>query len=243
MLGSVFLNAGPFQLKETNMVNIKNLSFGFDKPILKDINLKIVHHGQVIALLGPNGSGKTTLMNVVADLYQKYLGTIKDRGSVFFLPDHSYIPEDLTINECLELFESVYSTFNKDKAIQILKYLNLDKNKSISAYSKGMKEQLHLVFLLSQDADTYLLDEPLAAVDPLTRDILIDLIIRFKNEKSITIISTHLVQDMEKLFDEVVFMRECKVILYNTVEQLLNEFSHMSLDDIYKEVNRNVIVD
>ncbi|MBJ6745978.1 ABC transporter ATP-binding protein [Streptococcus sp. 121] len=225
------------------MFDIKNLSFGFDKPILKDIDLKIEYRGQVIALLGPNGCGKTTLMNVIADLYQKYSGTIKGKGSVFFLPDHSYIPEDLTINECLELFESVYVSFNKDRAIQILKYLNLDKNKSISEYSKGMKEQLHLVFLLSQDADMYLLDEPLAAVDPLTRDILIDLIIRFKNEKSIIIISTHLVQDMEKLFDEVVFMKEGKIILHSAVEYLLNEFSPLSLDDIYKEVNRNATLD
>ncbi|HEM3701544.1 ATP-binding cassette domain-containing protein [Streptococcus sp. A27] len=225
------------------MVDINKLSFGFDKPILKDIDLKIAHSGQVIALLGPNGSGKTTLMNVMAGLYQKHSGTIKDMSSVFFLPDHSYIPEDLTIKECLELFQKLYGTFNKNKAIQILKYLRLDENKSISAYSKGMKEQLHLVFLLSQDVNVYLLDEPLAAVDPLTRDILIDLIIKFKNENSVTIISTHLVLDMEKLFDEVIFMRDGKVILYNTVAQLQNEFPEMSLDDIYKEVNINVIAD
>ncbi|WP_099810318.1 ATP-binding cassette domain-containing protein [Streptococcus suis] len=225
------------------MVDINKLSFGFDKPILKDIDLKIAHSGQVIALLGPNGSGKTTLMNVMAGLYQKHSGTIKDTSSVFFLPDHSYIPEDLTIKECLELFQKLYGTFNKNKAIQILKYLRLDKNKSISAYSKGMKEQLHLVFLLSQDVNVYLLDEPLAAVDPLTRDILIDLIIKFKNENSVTIISTHLVLDMEKIFDEVIFMRDGKVILYNTVAQLQNEFPEMSLDDIYKEVNINVIAD
>ncbi|HFI0026402.1 TPA: ATP-binding cassette domain-containing protein [Streptococcus suis] len=225
------------------MVDINKLSFGFDKPILKDIDLKIAHSGQVIALLGPNGSGKTTLMNVMAGLYQKHSGTIKDMSSVFFLPDHSYIPEDLTIKECLELFQKLYGTFNKNKAIQILKYLRLDENKSISAYSKGMKEQLHLVFLLSQDVNVYLLDEPLAAVDPLTRDILIDLIIKFKNENSVTIISTHLVLDMEKLFDEVIFMRDGKVILYNTVAQLQNEFPEMSLDDIYKEVNINVVAD
>lgn len=224
------------------MVSINELSFGFKKLILKDINLNIVPHGQVIALLGPNGSGKTTLMNVMAGLYQKYSGSIEDMGSVFFLPDHFYIPENLTINECLDLFQNVYSTFNREKAIQILKYLSLDKNKSVAIYSKGMKEQLHLAFLLSQDVSIYLLDEPLAAVDPLTRDVLIDLIIRFKNENSITFISTHLIQDMEKLFDEVVFMREGEILLYNTVKNLLNEFPDMSLDDIYKEVNRNATV-
>ena len=110
----------------------------------------------------------------------------------------------------------------------------------ISSYSKGMKEQLHLAFLLCHDVDTYLLDEPLAAVDPLTRDILIDLIMKFKTNSGVTIISTHLIQDMDKLFDEVIFMSNGKILLYNSVPQLFEKYPGLSLDDIYKEVNRNV---
>lgn len=222
------------------MVCVKNLSFRLKRTILDDITLSIEPKGQIIALLGPNGSGKTTLMNVLADLYQKYEGNVHDVGKVQLLPDYVYIPEDLTIRECFNLFGQVYDTFNIEKAIQIFSYLNLNQDQLISSYSKGMKEQLHLAFLLCHDVDTYLLDEPLAAVDPLTRDILIDLIMKFKTNSGVTIISTHLIQDMDKLFDEVIFMSNGKILLHNSVPQLFEKYPGLSLDDIYKEVNRNV---
>lgn len=221
------------------MIEINDLSFSFQTKILKDINMHIENNNQIIALLGPNGAGKTTLLNILANLYQKYIGRVSIKGKVFFLPDISFIPSDLTIESCLEEFPYLYPQFNKARAIQMLNYLKLDKKKKISDYSKGMKEQLHLVFTLSQDVELYLLDEPLAAVDPLTRDILIDLIIKFRNKDSITIISTHLVQDMEQLFDEIIMLRDGKILMHESVESLLTKFDHLKLDEVYKEVNRD----
>lgn len=223
------------------VVELRNLSFGFKQKILKNVNLKIENRGQVIALLGPNGVGKTTLLNILAGLYQIYDGQVINFGKVIFLPDYPYIPEDLTIKKCLDLFESVYDSFNREKAIQILNYLQLDELKLISSYSKGMKEQLHVVFSLAQDVDVYLFDEPLAAVDPLTRDILIDLIIKFKREKSIVIISTHLILDMERLFDEIIFMKKGEIMKYQSIELLQVDYPNKSLEEIYKELNRNVV--
>ena len=122
----------------------------------------------------------------------------------------------------------------------MLKDLRLDPKKKEADYSKGMKEQLHLVFALAQDVDYYLLDEPLPGVDPLTREILIDLIKRYRRPNSVAIISTHLVQDMEELFDEVLMINDGKLMLYENVRALQDDYRGLALDDIYKEVNRNV---
>lgn len=222
------------------MINIQNLSFGFKDNILKDINLNIENNGQIIALLGPNGSGKTTFLNVLANLYQRYVGIINKSYEVFFLPDCSFIPEDLTIDKCLTEFSYLYTNFNHARAIDMLNYLKIDKQKKISEYSKGMKEQLHLIMTLAQNVDLYLLDEPLANVDPLTRDILLKLILDFRSNDSVMIISTHLVNDMNMLFDEIIMMNSGQVILYDSISGLCDKYDNLNLDDIYKEINRNV---
>lgn len=224
------------------MLSIKHLSFGYTRDlILKDVTIDILNNNQIIALLGPNGAGKTTLLNVVANYYQKYTGNLnKEAYSAFMLPDIPYIPQDMTITGCLNDFQKLYSSFNRERAEQMLDYLQLDFNKQISDYSKGMKEQLHLVFALAQDVEYYLFDEPLAAVDPLTRDILISLIKGYRRPNSVAIISTHLVQDMEDLFDEVIMINNGKVVLYEETDKLMLEYPGQSLDAIYKEVNRHV---
>lgn len=221
------------------MISINNLNFNLKEPILKDINISVKNNNQIIALLGPNGSGKTTLLNIMASHYQKIQGSVEIKGRTFLLPDYAFIPLNKTIKSCLNDFVVLYDTFNVDRALTMLNFLQLDINKKISDYSKGMKEQLHLVFALAQDVDIYLLDEPLAAVDPLTRDILIDLIIRHRKENSIVIISTHLVQDMENLFDEIIMLKSGKIITYNRSEALLDHYSGKNLDAIYKEVIQN----
>lgn len=224
------------------MLISRHLSFGFNRhKILKDLSLNLENRNQIIALLGPNGAGKTTLLNIWAGFYQKYKGQIsKDSYRAFLLPDSPFIPKDMTIESCLKDFKSLYSHFNEKRARQMLKDFRLDPKKKVADYSKGMKEQLHLVFALAQDVDYYLLDEPLAGVDPLTREILIDLIKRYRRPNSVAIISTHLVQDMEELFDEVLMINDGKLILYENVRALQDDYRGLALDDIYKEVNRNV---
>jgi len=220
------------------MIEIQNLNFGFKQNILDDICLRIEDDGQVIALLGPNGAGKTTILNVLANYYQKSTGTIKTENSFFFLPDKEYIPEDLTITKCLHAFEQLYTTFNVTRAEKMFDKLKLDFNKKIGEYSKGMKEQLHTVLALAQDVDTYLLDEPLAAVDPLTRERLIDFIMNDRRVGSNVIVSTHLIGDVSDIFDEVIFIDEGKIMLHDKVDEVIKKYDQ-PLEDVYKEVMRN----
>ena len=223
------------------MLKLNNLSFKYNKEnILENLSLDIQNDNQIIALFGPNGAGKTTLLNVLAGFYQKYDGELLGDYTSFLLPDSNFIPGDMTIKSCLKDFQTLYRNFDVERASAMLDHLSLDINKKISYYSKGMKEQLHLIFTLAQDVDIYLLDEPLAAVDPLTRDVLIELILNYKKEGSIVLLSTHLIQDMDKLFEEVIFLNQGNVISYKTIKELRKEYPGMTMDDIYKEVNRHV---
>jgi len=221
------------------MIKIQSLNFGFKQKILDDVCLNIGNEGQVIALFGPNGAGKTTILNVLADYYQKKTGTIKTDNTFFFLPDKEYIPNDLTIAKCLVYFQHLYTTFNVERAQKMLGGLKLDFNKKIGEYSKGMKEQLHIVFALAQDVDTYLLDEPLASVDPLTRERLVSFIMNDRKPGSNVIISTHLIGDIANLFTEVIFIDEGKILLYEKTEVLMAKHNR-DLEAIYKEVMMNV---
>lgn len=222
------------------MIKLQNVSFGFEKKeILKNISLEIEQNDKIIGLLGPNGAGKTTLFNIIADYYQKYEGYINKREFThFLLPDREYIPGNLTINKCLRDFKKIYAHFNETRALNMLEKLDLDFNKKISSFSKGMKEQLHLIFALAQDVDLYIFDEPLAAVDPVTRDILIDLIRNWRRKNSIAIISTHLVQDMDNLFDEYIIINNGKILSHEKTKEVIQTQSK-SLNDIYKESVKN----
>jgi ABC-2 type transport system ATP-binding protein len=217
------------------MIEIQNLNFGFKGKILDDINLTVQNEGQVIALFGPNGAGKTTILNVLANYYQKKTGTIETDNKFFFLPDEPYLPEDWTITKCLASFNQLYDTFNEARARKMLDSLKLDFNKEIAEYSKGMKEQLHTVLALAQDVDTYLFDEPLAGVDPLTRERLLSFIMHDRKPGSTIIISTHLISDVSDIFDEVMFLDEGKIILHDSVNRLLDEYND-TLENVYKKV-------
>lgn len=222
------------------MLKINNLSNSLSKKtVLNEISLNIENNNQVIALLGPNGAGKTSLLKTIAGFYQKYTGSVNiNKDDVFLLPDFEFIPKEMSIKNCIEDFKILYKNFNSTRLFQMLTYLKIDKNKKISEYSKGMKEQVHLVFALSQDVKLYLFDEPLAAVDPLTRDTMIHLIENFRNPNSVAIISTHIVSDMERLFDEVIMINEGKVLLYDNTSGLVRE-KNKPLDQIFKEVMAN----
>lgn len=218
------------------MIKVRNLYFSFGKKnILNDISLNIKQENKIIGLLGPNGAGKTTLFNILTNYYQKFQGEVNNNEFTYFLlPDREYIPGNLTIKSCLKDFQKLYANFNKDRATSMLEKLDLDFNQKISNFSKGMKEQLHLIFSLAQDVDLYVFDEPLAAVDPVTRDILIELIKNGRRENSVAIISTHLVQDMDELFNEVIIINHGKIKLHENTQKLIAEHN-TSLNNIYKE--------
>lgn len=224
------------------MVSFKGVTvFIGKKEILKDISFSLPVDGNIIGLFGPNGAGKTTLLRTLVGLISTYTGDVivTDAKKVAFLPDGPYLYSFLKITDCIELFATRYEDFNTDKAIRIFDELGLSRTQKISASSKGMLEQIHLALTISRDASLYVLDEPLAAVDPLTRDLLMDMIINYRNPRGTVIISTHLINGVERLFDEVIMIHGGKLMLHDSAEALKSSYE-MSLEDIFKVKMRAV---
>lgn len=226
------------------LLNIKKLNKDFDdKHILKDINLKI-QSGRIIGLLGKNGMGKTTLIKLINDLLTPTSGEILIKGKkpgieskriISYLPERTYLDKSMTIGEILKYFEEFYENFNKDKAIKLLKDLDLDINLKVNKMSKGMQEKLQLILVMSRDAELYILDEPLGGVDPATRDYILDTILSNFNEGASIIISTHLISDIERILDEVIFIDKGKIILQSSTDELRKK-EGTSIDEIFRRM-------
>lgn len=224
------------------LVECKNLSKSFDeKEVLKDINLTIPK-GKIIGLLGKNGMGKSTLIKLMNDLLTPTRGTVLINGQkpnvetkkiVSYLPERTYLEKDMTIEQVLKYFEEFYDNFNKEKAIKLLKDLNLDINQRISKMSKGMQEKLQLILVMSREAQLYILDEPLGGVDPATRDYILDTILSNFKDGSSVIISTHLIADIETILDEVIFIDKGQIILTSSADELRKK-ENASIDEIFR---------
>lgn len=204
---------------------------------LNSVDLHIRDLGHVIGLFGQNGAGKTTLLRVLAGLVNRYSGeiTVPDNG-VAYLPDESFLPGFLKIEELLGLGRDLFSDFDGTVAQDIFSTLNLRTGMRLSEASRGMLEQIHLGFVLARRSSLYLFDEPLAAVDPLTRDKLIDMIGKFRNSGSTVIISTHLIGGLESLFDEAIVIHDGRIVLHDNVEDIA---SQGGLEGRFKEIMRN----
>lgn len=226
------------------LLNIKKLNKDFDdKHILKDINLKI-QNGRIIGLLGKNGMGKTTLIKLINDLLTPTSGEILIKGNkpgveskriISYLPERTYLDKSMTIGEIFKYFEEFYENFNKDKAIKLLKDLDLDINLKVNKLSKGMQEKLQLILVMSRDAELYILDEPLSGVDPATRDYILDTILSNFNEGASIIISTHLISDIERILDEVIFIDKGKITLQSGTDELRKK-EGTSIDEIFRRM-------
>lgn len=224
------------------LLECKHLYKEFDnKPILKDINLKIPR-GKIIGLLGKNGMGKTTLIKLINDLLTPTSGEIlingenpgvKSKEIISYLPERTYLDKEMTIKQVLKYFEEFYKNFDKQKAVKLLKDLNLDINKKISKMSKGMQEKLQLILVMSRNAELYILDEPLGGVDPATRDYILDTILSNFSEGASVIISTHLISDIERILDEVIFLDKGEIILTSSADELRNKEKE-SIDEIFR---------
>lgn len=211
------------------LVECKNLCKDFDnKQILKNINLTIPR-GKIIGLLGKNGMGKTTLIKLINDLLTPTRGEVLINGErpgvnskkiISYLPERTYLDKSMTIAQVFKFFEEFYDNFNKEKAIKLLKDLDLELDKKISQMSKGMQEKLQLILVMSREAQLYILDEPLGGVDPATRDYILDTILSNFNEGASVIISTHLIADIERILDEVIFIDKGEVILTSPADEL-----------------------
>jgi len=227
-----------------NIVETKNLSKSyFNKKALDNLNLNI-ESGKVVGILGPNGSGKTTLIKILTGLLRQSSGEVKVDGHdvgvytksiVSYLPDRNFLYKWMSIKDAEEFYKDFYKDFNEERFEELLKFMKLEKDMKIEELSKGMHEKLNLSLVLSRNAKLYVLDEPIAGVDPVARDQILDAIINNYNEKSSMLITTHLVRDMENLFDEVVFLKEGNIVLKGNAEALREERG-MQIDDIYKEI-------
>lgn len=214
-----------------------------DKEVLKDINLKL-KGGKIIGLLGQNGAGKSTLIKLINDLLIPTKGNIKVNGNdigvetkkiISYLPERTYLNKNMTVNEVINYFNDFYDNFDSKKARKLLKDLKLDENQKLSKMSKGMQEKVQLVLVMSRKALLYILDEPLGGVDPATRDYILDTILNNFNHDASIIISTHLIADIERILDEVVFINDGRIILHEDTDKL-REKENASIDEIFRRM-------
>lgn len=224
------------------LLECKNLSKSFDnKKILKDVNI-IIPRGKIVGLLGKNGQGKTTLLKLINDLLTPTSGEVLIEGLhpgveskkiISYLPERTYLDKEMKIIDTINYFNEFYDNFNIEKAKKLLKDLDLDINSKISKMSKGMQEKLQLILVMSREADLYILDEPLGGVDPATRDYILDTILSNFKEGSSVIISTHLISDIERILDEVIFIDKGKIILTASADELRKK-EKSSIDEIFR---------
>ena len=229
-----------------SLLEIKNLNKSYDDfKVLKDVNLKI-EKGKIYGLLGKNGAGKSTLIKIINDLLTKDSGEVlflgKEIGSfskahISYLPERTYLDKSMKVKEIVKYFSEFYNDFDSEKAKRLIKDLDIDINKQIYKMSKGMQEKLQLILVMSRDADLYILDEPLSGVDPATRDYILDTILSNFKEGASIIISTHLITDIERILDEVVFIDEGKIVLNSSADELRNK-EKSSIDEIFRRMFR-----
>lgn len=227
-----------------NIIEINSLSkFYNDFKALDNITLSIPK-GKIVGLLGPNGSGKTTLIKILSCLLKQYEGEIKINGFdlgidtkkiVSYLPDRNVLPLKMKISEIVNYFNDFFEDFDQENAFNLLKQLDIDVNKKFKQLSKGMKEKVQLVLVLSRKAKIYIFDEPIAGVDPAARDVIFDLILKGKREDSTIIICTHLISEVENILDYAIFLNKGVVTLKNDVDKI-KESSGKTLNQIFKEV-------
>jgi len=202
--------------------------------------------GRIIGLLGPNGSGKTTLLKLIAGLLTPTSGTIqvngesigvKTKSMVSYLPERTYFDGSQSVIDTVNYFSDFYKDFDRSLALDLIRRLTLPLESKFKNLSKGMKEKLQLILVMSRQADLYLLDEPIAGVDPATRDFIMDIILRGYNRQGTVLLSTHLIYDIEPVLDDVVFIAGGRILLADTCENLRANTGG-SVDRYFREVFR-----
>lgn len=227
-----------------NLLECKNVNKSFgSKKILKNVNLTIPR-GKIIGLLGKNGTGKSTLIKLINDLLTLDSGEIlvndkkigvESKKIISYLPERTYLDKSMTVEETIKYFADFYEDFDSKKSKKLLKDLDLDINQKLSKMSKGMQEKVQLILVMSRSAELYILDEPLGGVDPATRDYILDTILSNFNEGASVIISTHLISDIERILDEVIFMDKGKIILQSNSDELRTK-ENSSIDEIFRRM-------
>ena len=229
----------------SELVEIRNLTKIYEKKkvALDHLNLTI-GRGKIIGLLGPNGSGKTTMIKLLNGLLVASEGEVLINGKapgpesksiVSYLPERTYFQNSMKVKELIAYFSDFYQDFRPERAKQMLAGLNISEDARLKTLSKGTREKVQLIMVMSRDAQLYILDEPIAGVDPAARDYILKTIITNYNENATVIISTHLISDIERVLDEVIFIRDGRLILQETVEEI-REKKGKSVDAYFREV-------
>lgn len=210
---------------------------------LSDVNLNL-ESGKIVGLLGPNGSGKTTLIKLINGLLTPTTGTIsicghapgvESKALVAYLPDNIYLNSWMTVKQIVEYFADFYADFSPERAYEMLERLGIDSKMKLKSLSKGNKEKVCLILVMARQARLYVLDEPIAGVDPAARDYVISTIIQNYNPEATVLISTHLISDIEDILDEAVFLRYGQVVLHKSVDAIREEHGQ-SVDQLFREV-------
>ena len=226
-----------------NIVEFKNVykSYG-DKDVLKGIDLNIPK-GKIVGLLGPNGSGKTTIIKLINNLLQVDEGSIEINGMkpsvetkkiISYLPEKTYLNDWMKVKDILAFFHDFYKDFDVQKANEMIKNLKIDKNERLKNMSKGTKEKVQLILVMSRRADLYILDEPIGGVDPAARSYILDTILTNYNENATLLIATHLISEIENICDEVVFISNGEILLQGDVDDIREE-NGKSIDSLFRE--------
>ncbi|MBP3384935.1 MAG: ABC transporter ATP-binding protein [Firmicutes bacterium] len=228
------------------VLECNNLSKSYgSKRALERIDLQL-GSGRILGLLGPNGSGKTTLIKLAEGLLQPTDGQIliggkvpgvETKAQIAYLPDREFLPDYMTVEQLLRYYADFFQDFDMERAEMMLKNLNINKAQRMKKLSKGTKEKVQLILTMSRDAKIYILDEPIAGVDPAARDYILKTIISNYSPDSLVIICTHLIADIESVLDEVVFLKEGRVVLHRNADELREE-TGKNIDGLFREVFR-----
>ena len=220
-------------------------TYGNGQWALSNLNLSL-ERGQIVGLLGPNGSGKTTLIKLINDLLVPSEGSIHIDGKlpgvetkkiISYLPERTYLTPSWKVRDLVSYFEDFYEDFRRERAQQMLEALGISLHARLRALSKGTREKVQLVMVMSREASLYILDEPIGGVDPAARDYILNTILTNYNENATILISTHLISDIEKILDRVIFLQNGQAVLNATVDEIRME-QKKSIDMLFREVLR-----
>ena len=233
-------------IMELPVLEIKNVHKKYlSHSVLEGVGFSIPR-GKIVGLLGPNGCGKTTILKLISGLLQLDEGEIRINGicpcqqtksMISYLPERSYLNDWMRISDILNLFSDFYADFDRERAEQMLTDLKISKEEKLKTMSKGTKEKVQLILVMSRRASLYLLDEPIGGVDPATREYILHTILKNFDENSSILITTHLIQDVETIFDQVLFLNQGKIVIDGEVDEIREKYGK-SIDGLFREVFR-----